>query len=120
MQRTAERPSPFQRWLIEENSWDQRHDDREYVPEVSAYRSDEEPWRLERLQRVYSTARALFLITEQRPLPATVVVSLQDERGTLTVTATSDEWWAYLELIFRLAWRSENEDATKVKGVFPA
>ena len=114
MPRISERPSTFDRWLEEENSWDQRHDDREYVPTLTAHRSDEESWRVERLKRVYATARSIFTLVEQRPLPATVVIALNDYRGQLTVTTTSDEWWQFLSMIFQLAWRSENENPAKV------
>lgn len=114
MSRISERPSTFERWVEEENSWDQRHDDREYLPQFGAHRADEEAWRLARLARVYATARAIFLLVEQRPMPSTMIVSLHDHRGELTVTTVSQEWWRHVELIFRLAWQSENENVAKV------
>ncbi|WP_209736731.1 hypothetical protein [Aureimonas populi] len=101
--------------MDEESSWDQRHDDREYVPELSALNGTDQEWRLPRLARVYGTARQLFLTVEHRPLPATIVHSLHDERGTLIVKVSSPQWQAFLEPFFHLAWRSENENPEQVR-----
>lgn len=114
MDRAANRPSTFESWLHEESSWDQRHDDREYAPAVSALAGDEQTWRLPRLRRVYATAQQLFLTVENRPLPATVVAELRDERGALTVVVGSEKWQEFLDPFFRLAWRAENEKADAV------
>lgn len=117
MSRNAFRPTSFDHWLKEESSWDQRHDDREYSPKMTAPNSVEQEWRIPRLVRLYATTKQLFLIIEQRPLPATIVDTLDDNLGKLTVTLSSDEWRPFLDPIFRLAWRSESEKPDAVRLV---
>lgn len=114
MRQSAHRPTSLDHWINEDYSWDQKHDDREYAPTVMAPNAGEQEWRLPRLTRTYATAKQLFMTVEHRPLPATIVISLRDDLGKLTVTVSSVEWQSFLEPFFRLAWRSENEQPEAV------
>ncbi|WP_416357043.1 hypothetical protein ACLNGM_02480 [Aureimonas phyllosphaerae] len=59
--------------------------------------------------RVYETAKQLFLTVENRPLPATIVKGLSDDKGHLLVTVSGAGWQAFLAPFFQLVWRAENE-----------
>ncbi|WP_182087174.1 hypothetical protein [Aureimonas sp. ME7] len=109
MARAPHRPTSFDQWLYEESTWDQKHDDREYTPQLSARDAHDQPWRIPRLVRVYETAKQLFLVVENRPLPATIVTGLFDDKGSLAVTVSTPDWQKFLLPFFQLAWRAENE-----------
>lgn len=124
MSRAVHRPTSFSTWLYEESNWDQKHDDREYIPVLSAPNGHDQPWRIPRLQRTYDTAKRLFITVENRPLPATIVTELSDNKGQLTVTVSASDWVPFLAPFFQLAWRAENElpEAVKMQiaGPIPA
>lgn len=109
MSRTIHRPTSIDQWLYEESNWDQQYDDREYTPRLFAPNQIEQEWRIPRLVRVYEMAKQLFLTVENRPLPATIVKGLSDDKGHLLVTVSGAGWQAFLAPFFQLAWRAENE-----------
>lgn len=100
--------------LNESDGFEERHLAGAYVPILEAFRSEEEPDRIERLRRVYGLAQHLFLMVEGRRLPRNVVVALHDRKGQLAVTFVDRDWQEFLSLFFQLAWRSEGEPSEGV------
>jgi hypothetical protein len=80
----------------------------------TATRSDEEPWRLSRLQEVYETAQQICMVAYKQPFPADAVVRMHDHKGELTVQFAYDEWELWLAMMFQLAWEGlyENDFTT--------
>lgn len=100
--------------LRESDGIEDRQAANQYLPHMDATNATSEPDRLERLRRVYARAQGLFVIVEQRPLPAGVVIAIQDHKGHLTVTGSSQEWLRFLGTFFQLSWRAEGEPEDEV------
>ena len=94
---------------------------------LTAYRQDEEPRRIERLERVLSIAAVLETLTDAKthdpalasgddePNFSGDVLGLYDHKGTLTVTFRTIEAAEYFAPTFLLAWRAMNECLVEVE-----
>ena len=94
-------------------------------PDITAYNSAEEPWRLIRLARLDGRVREVMRMLTCEPSSAAgsageiiwsrYVEAIHDDRGTLVVSVTSfledSPWLVVLAAVLQRAWDGEDEDS---------